>query len=410
MLRVRLLLLLVALAAVADAAPRRRAAGAFGSDAFRPYPLHSVELTADRSDLGRLRTIVGEASIVGMGDATHGTHEFYALRLRLIDYLVHEMGFDVLSIEAPFPITERINAYAQGGPGDPRALLRELKDRLLYLFWDVEELLAAIEWVRHYNLHRGDRPPIEIAGADIYDEAGGVAGVVAYLDRVDPAAAHEANRDYACVLRGERDSECEAAARRIHASLAARRAELEPLTGKRAFDDAERYATTVLQFFHAPVFAPREESMAANLLWIREHRGRARKVMHWGHQEHIGKIESPFTNGRTMGSIIAGQLGRDYVAIGTLGGSGTFLQWQRSGSIFIEALGTFADPAEGSYELQFRRHGHRAALIPLRGGSGTGTLRTAPTTVGQRALSQSLPRKLDAVIYVDVMTPTRPLR
>jgi erythromycin esterase len=170
----RLALILIFVVTPAHAA-KRRAVRAPGGTTFAAWPLHSVELTSDTSDLAPLDSIVRRATIVGLGDATHGTHEFYTMRLRVTDYLVRNRNFDVISLEAPFAITERLNQYVQGAPGNPRALLADMSDRLLYFFWDVEELLALIEWMRDYNAHRGMRPAIELAGADMYDEPGAVA-------------------------------------------------------------------------------------------------------------------------------------------------------------------------------------------------------------------------------------------
>ncbi|HEX2060117.1 MAG TPA: erythromycin esterase family protein, partial [Thermoanaerobaculia bacterium] len=278
----RRVLVILALASLAlSAQARRRAVSAPAGDGFA---------------LASLRPVVGSASIVALGDATHGTHEFYALRLPMIEYLVREMGFDVLSIEGPFALFERINVYAQGGPGDPRALLAEASQRLRYFFWNVEEMLAVIEWVRAYNLAHERK--IAIAGADIYDYEGAAAAVM----------ARHPDADYSCVVRGERDGECEATARAVRDALLARGADADTI----------HYADIVLQAFHLQLYEPREESMAANLLWIREHRGS--KVIHWGHQEHVGKLPSPYARGRTMGTILSERLGSDYVAIGTLAG------------------------------------------------------------------------------------------
>jgi erythromycin esterase len=394
-----LLLAILVLTSSADA--KRRSARAPGGTAFAAYPLHSVELVSDTSDLEPLDDVVRNASIVALGDATHGTHEFYTVKLRLIDYLVRRHGFQVLSIEAPFPIVERLDAYVQGGPGDPGALLGELSDRLLYFFWDVEELLAVVEWMRGYNAHRGDRPALHIAGSDIYDESGAVAGVVDYLLRTDPAAAADAERDYACVLAGSRNGDCQLAAERVRAALAARQ------DGSRAFDDALHHADVVLQFFHAPVYEPRERSMAANLRWVRDHRGR---TIHWGHQEHAGKLPSSFAHGITMGTILAAELGDRYVAIGTLAGSGTFLQWEQlSPGIFAESPKPLPDPAEGTYEWHFRQRGFPAMLVPLRRPVPGTAFRTGGTTSGFSTVKQPLSDKLDAVIYVDRTTPTHPL-
>ena len=400
--RVPLLILVLVLFTTSAAAAKRRSARAPGGTAFAAYPLHSVELVADTSDLEPLDAIVRNASIVGLGDVTHGTHEVYTLRLRMIDYLVRRHGFTALSIEMPFPIGERIDAYVQGGPGNPRLLLRELHDRLLYFFWNTEEVLAVIEWAREYNAHRGDRPALHIAGSDIYDETGGVEGVLAYLRSVDPAAAAEAQSEYACVLAGTRNGVCQLAAQRVRDALAARQ-DATP-----AYEDALHHADVVLQFFHALVFEPRERSMAANLIWVRDHRGR---VMHWGHQEHVGKLDSRFSNGISMGKVLAQQLGDDYVAIGTLTGSGTFLQWEQlSRGIFAEKIVTLEDPEEGLYEWHFRRRGLSAMLVPLRRPVPGTRFRTAGTLNGYSRVQQPLHEKLDAVVYVDRTTATRPLR
>lgn len=397
----RAVLVAVLVFATSAADARRRAVG-HPSNAV--HALHATELTPDTSDFAPLRALVQDASIVALGDATHGTHELYTLKLRLIDFLVREMGFDAVSLEAPFPITERLNAYVQGGEGDPRALLAELSDRLHYFFWDVEELLAVIEWMRAYNAHRGERPPLELAGADIYDEQGGVAGVLAYLRSIDPAAAAAAEVQYSCVLGGQRTNGCEAAARRVRDMLIARPGDT------RAYEDALHHADIVLQFFHAPQYEPRDASMAANLLWIRDHRGSARKVIHWGHQEHVGKTESIYVRGRTMGVVLSERLGAAYVAIGSLTGSGAFRQWEVLASDWFRSVITaLPDPEPGSYEERFRRFGHGAMIVTEGGMGGEASFRTAPTTPGWKAITEPLARKLDAVIYVDRATPTRPV-
>ncbi len=404
--RLLLALLLILLAPFSLDAAKRRSAWAMGGTSFSAYPLHSLQLTADRSDLEPLREIVGHGSIVALGDATHGTHEFFTVKLRLIDYLVRELGFDVVSLEAPFPITERLNRYVQTGEGNPRLLLRELRERLNYFFWDVEELLAVVEWMRAYNAHRGDRPPLVLAGADIYDHTGAVAGVLDYLRRVDPAAASQAETNYTCVLQNGRHAGCQENARRVRDALVARNERT------REFKDALHDADVGLQYFHLQFSEPREISMASNLLWIRENRGQSRKVIHWGHQEHIGKLHSIYTKGATLGSLLAASLGREYVAIGTVAGSGIFLQWERAAGTreYVLAPEILPDPEPGTYEWHFRQRGIPAMLIPLRRRPVPGTsFRTAATTSGWRTIEQPLSEKLDAVIYVDRTKPTRPL-
>src|SRR5919204_1720932 len=92
--------------------------------AQRAIPLAATEVTSNLDDLAPLAGIVGNAHIVGIGDATHGTHEFFTTRLRMVQFLVEQKGFDVLAMEHSFPQTERINAYVQGGAGDLKQLLQ----------------------------------------------------------------------------------------------------------------------------------------------------------------------------------------------------------------------------------------------------------------------------------------------
>src|SRR6187455_3300220 len=129
-----LFLALSLLALTLDAAPRRRAASKCCTyDESTPAGwlsahgtvLISADLNSYSGDLSPLGTMIGNSGVVGLGDISHGTHELHTMKLRLIDFLVRNKGFDVVALEASFPIMNRINAYVQGGPGDARAMLRE---------------------------------------------------------------------------------------------------------------------------------------------------------------------------------------------------------------------------------------------------------------------------------------------
>ncbi len=419
-------LLVLAISTSLAGAPRRRAASKPSFDTSTPagwltknaYVLHSTELTPYSYDLDPLRFLVGNASTVGLGDGTHGTHEFYTVKLRILEWLVREMNFDVIAWEGSFPIFERINQYAQGGPGDPRALLKDATDRLLDFFWNVEEMLAVIEWVRAYNLARGDKPPVEIAGFDIYDEKGGVEGVLAYLRQVDPAEAARVETEYACVLQGRRsDSTCQGAARGVHERLAANRVGYLAKSSVRAYEDALQYATVVEQYFGPLVGPGRDAEMAKNALWLSGHRGRSGRTILWAHNEHIAEAESPeIIGGSSMGTRLAETLGANYVTIGTLSGNATYRYWTRSNASqpWSSVTATFPPPVDGSYEANFRTRGLQAMLVPLNGDVpawllGPARYQLAGTTGSLGVLTTSLPQKFDAVIYIGTTTPTTPL-
>lgn len=381
-------------------------------------PLVSIEPYPWSYDLEPLGRLVGGAKIVGLGDGTHGTHEFFTVKQRLIEYLAREKQFDVVALEAPFSIFNRLNDWVQGGAGDPVAILAEA-DRIGYYFWYTEEILELVRAMREYNLHRGSHPRLEIAGVDVFGYQSDSAAVVAYLRGIDPAAAAQAETLYSCL--GKQSATCQADVAKVHDQLAARRAELVPLTSTRAFDDAVHAARVVLQYFEGGAGTARDASMAANTLWLRQHHSAGGKVVVWAHNEHLGRTKT--ANARNpMGLQIATALEdpNDYFIIGTLAGSGSFLQYTQATTTTPSQLGTqsFRPFADDSYEARFSELRASQLLVPLRGElpawlTAASTFRWAGSGAqgGQPDIVQkeSLPAKFDAVVFVATTTPARML-
>ena len=409
----RLALVLALLTALtAGAAPRRRAVRVPTND--WAYVLSSTDLTPDSADLTPLQSMIGNASMVALGEGTHGTHEFFTMKLRIIDFLARTMGFDVLGWEAPFPLVNRIDAYVQGGPGDPRAMLREMY-ALHYDFWAVEEMLAVVEWMREYNAHRGERPAIHVAGADVSEPAAAARGVVEYLRIVDPPKAVLVEDQYVCIEGSLQISDgCEVVAKRIRDELASREAELTATSSATAFHEALHHATVVVQsrWIHGP---NREVALAENALWLREHRSAARKIILWAHNEHVSRSDSVWASEKPMGEAIADVIGNDYFAISTHTRSGSFLNWSVHPITGASTVLTRSFPplASDSVERFIQQRGAPLLLIPLRGDvpewlSLPSRYNTSGTT-GGTSLVGSLPAKFDAAIYIDETTASHPL-
>ena len=125
------ILLLLFVSTFAEAAPRRRTVRAPAVPDLSPeawlrlhaFPIQTTNLVPSTIDLEPLRAIVGGADIVALAEATHGTHEFHTIRIRMIDYLVRELGFDVVIMEAPFPLLNRVNEYVRGGTESPQSII-----------------------------------------------------------------------------------------------------------------------------------------------------------------------------------------------------------------------------------------------------------------------------------------------
>lgn len=424
MTRLRLAALLLIVASVLDAAPRRRAVSHPADPEASPetwlrlnaFPLQTAELSPVRSDLEPLKRIVGDADVVALGEATHGTHEFHTIRIRMIDYLVREMGFDVVAMEAPFPILNRVNAYVQGAPESPRRIIADAWN-LGYFFWDVQETLDLMEWARAYNAQRGERPVVEFAGFDTYDHKNAASAVVDYLRAVDATAASEAEVAYQCVVSNASSSFCGDDAAEVRTRLASRESELVAKTTARAFHDALQHATVVQQYLeNGGHGAKRDEYLATNTLWIRDHRGASGRVIVWAHQAHVEKTPIEWIrNQPSMGQHLDRALGDEYVMIGTATRTGSFLQWAPPRNDRPATVGTYAFPqaTAGGYESLFARGGASILLVPVRGNvpswlRATNTLQSAPANPSPAyTLTGSLPEMMDAVIYFETTTPAR---
>lgn len=151
----RLLLLLFAFA-LCTAAGQERVRDWIARHAI---PLKTVEPGNGTADLQPLRTLIGDARIVALGEATHGTSEFFQLKHRMVELLVGEMGFTVFAIENTIPEAERLNQYIIDGKGDPEALLKGL-----YACWNTREVLAMVRWMRAFRA--SGKGQIEFTGFD----------------------------------------------------------------------------------------------------------------------------------------------------------------------------------------------------------------------------------------------------
>src|SRR5215813_14252637 len=143
------------------------------------------------ADLQPIERIIGDARIVSLGEATHGSREFFQFKHRMLEFLASEMGFSIFSIEANMPEAYRLNDYVLNGTGDPAQLLRGM----YFWTWDTEEVLDMIRWMRAFN--QSGKGRVEFTGFDMQTPA--VAQDIArrfvsrydapYLSTFDPAAA-----------------------------------------------------------------------------------------------------------------------------------------------------------------------------------------------------------------------------
>ena len=131
------------------------------------------------ADMQALKPIIGNARIVSLGEATHGTREFFQLKHRMLEFLATEMGFTIFSIEANMPEAGRLNDYVLNGRGDPLQLLRGM----YFWTWDTEEVLAMIHWMREFNL--SGRGRVQFTGFDMQTHTVALDNVLQFAARYD---------------------------------------------------------------------------------------------------------------------------------------------------------------------------------------------------------------------------------
>ncbi len=286
--------------------------------------------------------LVGDAQFVLIGEATHGTSEFYEARADMTRRLIEERGFCAVAAEADWPDAYRVNRYVHGADGDGSAeeALRGFQ-RFPAWMWRNTAVLDFVGWLREHNDRPGrdDRAKAGFYGLDLYSLYRSAHEVVSYLERVDPAAAARARARYACFDHFSQDDaqvygfaaafgagdSCEQEVvdqlvdLRRHAAQYAQR---DGMSATDALFYAEQNARTVqaAEEYYRALFSGRVsawnlrdrhmastlEALASHLTW---QRGELAKIVVWAHNSHIGDARA--TEMGNTGEFNIGQLVRE---------------------------------------------------------------------------------------------------
>ncbi len=346
-----ILTLLISLGTVAAGTPAATAAPTLAPSAVvaalgrSAHPLRTVEPGGPTDDLLPLDRMIGGAQVVGLGEATHSSHDFLALKDRVFRHLVEKKGFRTFALEGAWSTGLRLNDYVLYGKGDPRRIFREEFQRD-YLWWNNTDYLKLVEWMRAYNVrHPGD--PVRFMGEDI-----GWAGPELYDSVTAYVADHypELSSRLAELYRGlwptvptgtyiEQYLDKPYAERQEMAERTGRALELlkeqSPGKDREAYDRAVQNAAVVDQVarqydfdFADPAQVPaamryRDETMAANVVWWQRHTGT--KVLLSAHDAHIGYVPSdPANYPKMQGAFLRDSLGSRYRSVGLTFDRGSF--------------------------------------------------------------------------------------
>jgi len=166
-------------------------------------------LTGADNDYDSLLNLIGDARFVLLGEASHGTQEFYRERALITQRLIAEKHFTAVAIEGDWPDAYRINRYVRNRSDDDNAeqALAGFK-RFPTWMWRNAEMLNFLEWLRDFNdTSTRQRPKVGLYGLDLYSLFTSIDEVLHYLDEVDPLAAGRARQRYACFDHFHKDSQ-----------------------------------------------------------------------------------------------------------------------------------------------------------------------------------------------------------
>lgn len=284
--------------------------------------IQTTEPDAESDELEFLDKFVTGARVLALGEPTHGGHEVFQLKHRIIRYLVEVYGFTAIVLEANVSDVQAIDDYVSGGRISLETALEEL-----YTFFNNREMQELLEWIRNYNESAVE--PVSLFGIDIQSPWSAAREVLAFLSRVEPEFYAVAQKLYSPVFELEHDWNPAALARLSPILLRNSTQVLEHLTSFRdlnksqvvngAYADALNSAQLVVQLAQSQYdnLPSRDQSMAANLLRLLQVDPDARVIL-WAHDAHIQEAEPARYASGAMGAYLANELGESYRSIGVV--------------------------------------------------------------------------------------------
>ncbi|MCC6993143.1 MAG: protein-L-isoaspartate(D-aspartate) O-methyltransferase [Deltaproteobacteria bacterium] len=288
-------------------------------------PIASIE----GAELGGLLERIGDARVVLLGEATHGTSEFYRMRARITRELVLRRGFRGIAVEADWPDAATIDRRVRQLPDGLLPVPEPPFTRFPQWMWRNREVAELVSWLGAYNQDQPADRRVGFHGLDMYSLYTSTAAVLAYLDRVDPPAAKVARQRYGCLTPWQKDPAaygraamagrwrvCERDVVRILTDLLERRLEYAAHDGERFFDaeqnarlvsSAERYYR-IMYDGAAESWNLRDSHMFDTLQRLRAHYGPEAGLVVWEHNSHVGDASATEMSAR--GEHNLGQLAR----------------------------------------------------------------------------------------------------
>jgi erythromycin esterase len=398
-----------------------------------------------REDLEPLMTRIGDARFVLLGEASHGTSEFYNWRRTISERLISEKGFSFIAVEGDWPDCYQINRYIKEyeNAGETVRDVLGCFQRWPAWMWANEEVAALAEWLRNHNHDLADSQKVGFYGLDVYSLWESMHAVLEYLQRVDGAAATAARRAFECFepysyeaeeyaratawLPNSCEDEVVTLLRKLRENAPAYEndsretffnAEQNALVAK----NAEKYYRTMVRG-DSPSWNVRDKHMAETLERLMVHHGRDAKAIVWEHNTHIG--DARYSDMAASGMVNVGQLVRQQhgddgvVLVGFSTFRGTVIagdEWaapMRKMSVPMGRPGSWEhvlhQSEEGDHLLILDRKTPSEFMLEPRGHRAIGVVYRSQFEAHGNYVPTILPLRYDALAFIDETHALHPL-
>jgi len=397
-------------------------------------------------NLDRLLSRIGDSRVVLLGEASHGTAEFYDMRSRITWELIEKKGFNIIAAEADWPDAARVDRYIHGTSPDP--LLESTPfSRFPTWMWANHSVLKFIHWLKAHNHRVADRnQQVGFYGLDLYGMYSSIEMVLKYLDQVDPRTAEVARTRYGCLMPWASDPgmygqvtltkqyrACEKDVVDTLQDLLKKRVDYSRADGDRYFDAAQnaRLVTNAERYYRTMYYAEnsswnqRDRHMFDTLMSVMEFRGPDSRAVVWAHNSHIGDARATQMSAR--GEYNIGQLVREklpsssyHIGFGTDHGTvaaasewGGPMEVKRVQTAHIDSYERVCHEVEtDNFLLPMSRPLREAArreLLSERLERAIGVIYRPETELQSHYFYASLPLQFDEYIWFDETQAVKPL-
>jgi erythromycin esterase-like protein len=278
----------------------------------------------------------GGADLVLLGEATHGTSEFYRARAAISRHLIQNHGFNIVAVEADWPDAARVDRYVRHGR--PEVEEQQAFARFPSWMWRNREVEEFVHWLRQENEHRRPQDRVEFRGLDIYSLSASIQAVLSYLDRMDGEEARRARHRYGCLTPWQNrpaaygrhamtgGETCEREVSEQLVQLLRRRLDYAAKDGEPFFEAAQnaRIVLAAEQYYRILYQGSRESwnlrdrHMFETLHRLMAHRPNAKAIV-WAHNSHVGNAAATSMGWEgefNIGELCRTAYGDSMVAIG----------------------------------------------------------------------------------------------